>query len=92
MFRFYSMGGTVAGKWLLLFGLGLIGLGVLVFIFRQILAALAALILILTGAGFCVTALRILWVARRTRRGPDDGSQGYRENVRIRGNQGNGAW
>jgi len=89
--RFYSNGPAIVGRWLLLLGLALVGLGILVFIFREILAALAAAILVVTGVGMCLTAARMFWNARQMNRNSPDPEQAYRKNVRIRGGQEDGS-
>jgi phage-related minor tail protein len=74
-------------KSLFVLGLLLAGLGVLVFIFREILAAVAAGILVLAGLGMSLTALRMLWHIWQTQKNRGNSGQDYRENVRIRGQQ-----
>jgi hypothetical protein len=85
--RFYSQAGTGIGKLLFMLGLAIAGLGVLVFIFRDILAAVAAVLLILAGIGLSLVAARMMWNARLMRRSAENQEQGYRENVMIRGGQ-----
>ena len=75
-------------KALFVLGLALIGLGILVFIFREILAAVAAVLLVLTGLGFCANAGRLLWHAYHMQRHSDNPDGAYRENVRIKGTGG----
>jgi hypothetical protein len=72
-------------KSLFILGLLLAGLGVLVFIFREILAAVAAGIIVLVGLGMCLTALRMLWHSWQFQKNKGNSGQDYRENVRIRG-------
>jgi len=82
--RFYGYGGSGVGRSLIVVGLMLIGLGVLVFIFREILAAVAAIMLVLTGIGLSLNGIRILWNVRQARRAEGNQDGAYRENVQIR--------
>ncbi len=87
-FRFYSNMVSQASrnfaKGLFVVGLLLIGFGFLVFVLRDLFALLAAGLFIFAGAGCGVTAVRIWWSQRRVDKIHSKGSEGYRENVRIR--------
>lgn len=88
-FRFYSnvisqasrrlAGGILTG------GLALIGFGLLIFLLPMVFVTIAALFFFITGAGACITALKIFIAQRRIDKQinehPDDE---YRNNVRIR--------
>jgi hypothetical protein len=62
-------------------GLLLIGFGVLIIVFRDVFAILAAAVFFAVGLSLSLAAVRMLWTHWRLSRGP---SVPYRENVRIR--------
>lgn len=73
----------------LVLGLLLIGFGLLVFILRDIFAILAAAVFFLAGFSAIGYAVRMFIAGHRMNRGGGGKTQeeGYRENVRIRGEQ-----
>lgn len=86
-FRFYSniisqasrrlAGGIFAA------GLALISFGLLIYLLPRFFATLAAMIFFITGAGTCITAIKIFWANRRSINHETDNEE-YRKNVRIR--------
>ena len=87
MFRFYtnavSQASKNVAKGIFVVGLLLIGFGILILALPELFAMLAALIFFITGAGCAGTAIRIYLAQRRIDKFTSDGSDDYRENVRI---------
>ena len=85
LFRFYSntvsQATRAVAKWILSIGLILIGFGLLIVLFPEFFAFLAAIVFWFFGIGSVITAIKIFW-ATRHHKGPGS-SQGYRENVQI---------
>lgn len=73
------------GKSLVVFGLILVGLGVLVYVFQEILALVGAVVLVLAGLGLCANGIRVYWLARQAAKAADNPDGAYRKNVRIHG-------
>jgi hypothetical protein len=69
---------------LLTTGFGLIGFGLLIFLFPVLFATLAAIIFFIAGIGVCTTAINIFLAQRRIDKATSDESAEYRENVRIK--------
>ncbi|OHB56647.1 MAG: hypothetical protein A2Y12_06060 [Planctomycetes bacterium GWF2_42_9] len=89
MFNFYSnsFSGISKGfaKGLFVTGLLLFGFGLLVWIFKEILAIIAAGIFMVVGVGCCLKAIRIYYLAWKFgRKGKDDDNSGRSDNVRVR--------
>ena len=72
-------------KGLFVVGLLLIGFGVLVYVLKEIFAAIAAAIFIVAGGGCCYNAVRLFFAGRKIRDMDSDFNQDgeYRKNVRI---------
>ncbi len=88
MFRYYTNAISNASKsiaWgIFVFGLLLVGFGVLILALPKLFAMLAAIVFFIAGAGCAGTALKIYLAQRHIDRiTKDDGSTGYRENVQI---------
>jgi len=87
MFRFYtnaiSQASKNAAKGIFVVGLFLIGFGILILALPALFAMLAALVFFITGAGCAGTAIKIYLAQRRIDKFTSDGSEAYRENVRI---------
>lgn len=88
MFRYYTNMISNASKsiaWgIFVFGLMLIGFGVLILALPKLFATLAAIVFFIAGAGCAGTALKIYMAQRHIDKiANDDGSTGYRKNVRI---------
>jgi len=85
-FRFYSSLISQASRnfsaGLFIFGLALIGFGLLVYVLRQIFALLAAAVFVFAGIGCAVTAAKIFFAQRKIDKA-GDASDAYRRNVRI---------
>ena len=85
MFRFFYQGdpmreaGKTLAKGALVLGLFLIGFGMLVFIFKELFAFLAAAVFFMAGFSAIGYAVRIFWATRRMN--PPENQ--YRENVEI---------
>ena len=86
LFRFYSntvsQATRAVASWILSVGLILIGFGLLIVLFPEFFAVLAAIVFWIFGIGSVVTAIKIFWATRHHHKGPGP-SQGYRENVHI---------
>jgi uncharacterized membrane protein len=84
LFNFYSNSFNQVSKGfakgLFVIGLLLIGFGILVWIFRQVLAVIAAAIFMAVGVICCFNAVRMFIHTIKTDKHNDDG----RDNVRIR--------
>jgi hypothetical protein len=88
MFRYYTNAISNASKsiawWIFVFGLLLIGFGVLILALPELFAILGAIIFFIAGSGCVATALKIYMAQRHidkiTR---DDDTEAYRKNVRI---------
>jgi hypothetical protein len=65
-------------------GLMLIGFGLLIYIYPNFFATLAAIVFFVTGLGTCLTALKIFAAQHRMNKNINNESNEYRENVRIR--------
>ncbi len=88
MFRYYSSAISNASKsiawWIFVFGLLLIGFGVLILALPELFAILGAIVFFIAGAGCAATALKIYTAQRHIDKiTKDDDSAGYRKNVRI---------
>lgn len=87
MFRFYTNAISQATRkmatGIFIVGLLLIGFGVLILALPELFAMLAALIFFIAGAGFAGTAIKIYLAQRKADKLTSDGSNDYRENVRI---------
>jgi len=86
-FRFFTNAAAQATRnfavGLFIVGLLLIGFGVLVVVFSEIFAFLAAMIFFIVGLGCGITAIKIFWTQRQLNKFDHDGSQDYRDNVQI---------
>ncbi len=87
--RFYtnmmSQASRSMASGILVVGLLLIGFGLLIFVFRDLFAFLAAALFFIAGAGCMVFAAKVFWMQwRLDRMTSDDGSDVHRKNVRIR--------
>jgi uncharacterized membrane protein len=65
-------------------GLLLIGFGLLIYIYPNFFATLAALVFFIVGLGTCITALKIFAAQHRIDKNINNESTEYRENVRIK--------
>ena len=65
-------------------GLALIGFGLLIYLLPRVFATLAALFFFITGAGACITALKIFATQRQIDKEINNESNEYRKNVQIR--------
>lgn len=87
MFSFYTNAISQASKGIakgvLTTGLLLVGFGVLILALPALFAMLAAAVFFIVGAGCVGTAVRIFLARRQINKINSDGSEGYRENVRI---------
>ncbi|MEN6385639.1 MAG: hypothetical protein ABFD79_10625 [Phycisphaerales bacterium] len=88
LFNFYS--NSFSGisknfaKGLFVTGLLIFGFGLLVWIFRQVLAVIAAAIFMAVGVGLCLKAIRIYYIEWKSgRHDDDDDNSGRSSNVRI---------
>ena len=70
-------------KGFFIIGLLLIGFGVLVYVLKEVFAAIAAAIFIIAGAGCCVTGIKTFLQSRKFRHTVDSDTEAYRENVQI---------
>ena len=72
-------------KGLFVVGLLLIGFGILVYVLKEIFAAIAAAIFIVAGFGCCYNAIRLFLSSRKMHHMNVDFNQddGYRKNVQI---------
>jgi len=89
MFRYYSNMVSQASRTVatgtFMFGLVLIGFGVLILALPEVFAMLAAIIFFLAGAGCATTALKIYLAQRHIdKMSNKQGQDVYRENVRVR--------
>ena len=86
-FRFYtnvmSRASRIAVAWLFTTGLGLAGLGVLIYLLPRLFATLAAVIFFAAGLGLVITSVKIFIAQRRLDKIDTDDSLLYRRNVRI---------
>jgi len=64
-------------------GLALIGFGLMIYLMPRLFAALIAVILFVAGLGCMITAGRIFLSRKKLDKINSDGSQAYRENVKI---------
>jgi sugar phosphate permease len=87
LFNFYSNSFSSVSKGfakgLFVTGLLVFGFGLLVWIFRQVLAVIAAAIFMAVGVGCCLKAIRIYYIAWKSGRHHDDDNSGRSPNVRI---------
>jgi hypothetical protein len=67
-------------KGLFVVGLLLIGFGTLVWLFKEVLALIAAAIFVIVGAGCCFNAVRIFFSTWKSAKSEDDGRSA---NVKI---------
>jgi hypothetical protein len=67
-------------KGLFIVGLLLIGFGTLVWLFKEVLALIAAAIFVIVGAGCCFNAVRIFFSTWKSGKSFDDGRS---DNVKI---------
>ena len=85
VFRFYSNTISQATRdiatWILIVGMFLIGFGLLIYIFPDFFATLAAIFFWIIGTVCAFTAIKIFWATRH--HGGQGPSQDYRENVQI---------
>lgn len=87
-FRFYtnmvSQASRSMASGILIVGLLLIGFGSLILALPELFAFLAAAVFFVAGTGCAIVASKILWTQwRLDRLTSPDGSDSYRENVRI---------
>ena len=86
-FSFYTNAISQASKnfaaGLFVTGLLLIGIGLLVYILRDLFAVLASIVFFVAGVGCGITAVKIFWMQRRLDKINSGDSHGYRENVHI---------
>lgn len=84
LFNFYSNSFNQISKGfakgLFVTGLLLIGFGILVWIFRQVLAIIAAMIFMVVGVGCCFNAVRIFLAARKSEKFDNGGRS---DNIKI---------
>ncbi|MDD5011190.1 MAG: hypothetical protein PHQ00_03600 [Phycisphaerae bacterium] len=84
LFNFYSnsLNQVTKGfaKGLFVIGLLLIGFGILVWIFKEILAIIAAAIFMAVGFVCCFNAVKIFFISWKSR---DNGNDGRSDNVKI---------
>ena len=89
LFRHYtnmmSQASRGFAKGLFVIGLLLIGFGVLVYVLKEIFAAIAAAIFIVAGFGCCYNAIKLFLASRKMRDMDTDFDQGdgYRKNVQA---------
>ena len=87
LFNFYSSSFNQLSrgfaKGLFILGLLLIGFGILVWIFKEVLALIAAAIFMLVGVGCCFNAVRIFFISWKSGR-KDNDDNGRSDNVRVR--------
>lgn len=89
MFRYYtnmvSQASRSVATGTFMFGLVLIGFGVLILAFPEIFALLAAIVFFLAGGGCAMTAVKI-YLAQRyiDKMNRDQDPDEYRENVQVR--------
>jgi len=87
VFRYYTNAISNASKsvatGIFVFGLALIGFGLLILALPALFAMLAAVVFFIAGAGCAATALKIYLVQRHIDKITRDDSSDYRENVRI---------
>jgi hypothetical protein len=87
MFSFYtnaiSQASKGIAKGILTTGLGLVGFGILILVLPALFAMLAAAVFFIVGAGCVGSAVKIFLARRQINKINSDGSEGYRENVRI---------
>ena len=86
MFRFYNSIANASRSiaWgIFVFGLMLIGFGVLILAFPEVFAMLAAVVFFIAGVGCAGTALKIYMAQRHIGKMTRDDGDEYRENVRI---------
>jgi hypothetical protein len=85
LFNFYSnsFSGISKGfaKGLFVTGLLIFGFGLLVWIFRQVLAVIAAAIFMVVGVVCCLNAIRIYYISWKSSR--NDNNAGRSDNVKI---------
>ena len=89
VFRFYSNQLSQATKgvaaWIFMAGLFLVGFGLLVILLKDVFVFIAAGIFFLFGFWVMYYAVRLYLAARRMGKdAPDEQSQAYRENVKVR--------
>ena len=87
-FRFYTNMVSQASRnfatGLFITGLLLIGFGFLVFVLRDLFAVLAFIVFFVVGIGCSITAIKIFLAQRKLDKlDSDNGTMGYRRNVRI---------
>ncbi|HBG26159.1 MAG: hypothetical protein A2Y10_13435 [Planctomycetes bacterium GWF2_41_51] len=84
VFNFYSNSFSQLSKGfakgLFIIGLLLIGFGILVWVFKEVLAIIAAAIFMAIGAVCCLNAIKIFFLSWKSGRKPDDGRS---DNVKI---------
>lgn len=84
-FNFYSSSFSQItksyAKWLFVAGLFLIGFGILVWIFKEVLALIAAAIFIIVGVVCCFNAIKIFIKSMKS--GKDDDSGDRSDNIKI---------
>jgi hypothetical protein len=85
LFNFYSSSfnqlSKSYAKGLFVVGLLLVGFGTLVWILKEVLAVIAAVIFIAVGAGCCFNAVRIFFGTMKSEKKDNDGKS---DNVKIR--------
>ncbi len=89
VFRFYSDQLSQATKgvaaWIFMAGLFLVGFGLLVILLQDVFVFIAAGLFFLFGFWVMVYAVRLYLAARRMGKGvPDEQTEAYRENVKVR--------
>ena len=86
VFRFYSNTISQASRafamWIFIAGMILIGFGLLIFVFPEFFATLAAMFFWVIGAVCAITAVKI-FLTTKTRNNINP-SDGYRKNVHVR--------
>ena len=91
MFRFYTNAVSQASRSIaagtFMFGLLLIGFGVLILALPEVFALLAAFVFFVAGSGCALTALKIYLAQRQISKLGRDDSDDYRKNVRIHGEE-----
>ena len=86
-FRFYTNVISQASRnfaaGLFITGLLLIGFAFLIYVLRDLFAILFAIVFVVTGIGCGITAIKIFWALHKMDKAVSNGSEPYRENVRI---------
>ena len=86
-FRFYTNAVSSASRavalWIFTTVLGLMGMGLLIYLLPRLFATLAAIIFFIFGFGGVVTAIKIFFAQRRLAKSDSEDLYSYRQNVRV---------